>query len=57
MIPQQREIMELNDIPKVSIVLPLYNSAGEVAGVLAELDRQSYQPVKSLGSSQLAGRT
>ena len=35
--------MELNDIPKVSIVLPLYNSAGEVAGVLAELDRQSYQ--------------
>jgi glycosyltransferase involved in cell wall biosynthesis len=43
MIPQQREIMELNDIPKVSIVLPLYNSAGEVAGVLAELDRQSYQ--------------
>ena len=43
MIPQQRDVKELNDIPKVSIVLPLYNSAGEVAAVLAELDKQSYR--------------
>ncbi len=42
MIPQQRELKEPNGTPKVSIVLPLYNSAGEVAEVLAELDRQSY---------------
>ena len=43
MIPQQRELKELNDTPKVSIELPLYNSAGEVADVLTELDRQSYR--------------
>jgi glycosyltransferase involved in cell wall biosynthesis len=42
MISQQRDNEELNDTPKVSIVLPLYNSASEVATVLAELDRQSY---------------
>ena len=42
MTSQQREVKELNDIPKVSIVLPMYNSAADVAEVLAELDRQSY---------------
>ena len=43
MIPQQRVVKELNDVPKVSIVLPMYNSAADVAEVLAELDRQSYR--------------
>ncbi|MDA4113029.1 MAG: glycosyltransferase [Thaumarchaeota archaeon] len=43
MIPQQRKVKELNDTPKVSIVLPMYNSAADVPEVLAELDRQSYR--------------
>ena len=43
MIPQQRGVKELNDTPKVSIVLPMYNSEKDVAEVLAELDRQSYR--------------
>ena len=43
MIPQQRDVRQLNnDTLKVSIVLPMYNSAADVAEVLAELDRQSY---------------
>jgi glycosyltransferase AglI len=39
---QSSPSQELNKVPMVSIVLPLYNSENEVPTVLGELDKQSY---------------
>jgi glycosyltransferase involved in cell wall biosynthesis len=39
---QQKTAEALNQAPNVSIVLPVFNSAGELAAALSELDHQSY---------------